>query len=64
MRYRVDEALCCGHGQCYARAPQVFSADGDGFNVAVGRAVDVVPDLEHAARDGAAACPEQAIQFI
>lgn len=64
MKYRVDEALCCGHGQCYATAPQVFAADGDGFNAAVGRTVHVPPDLERAAGEGAAACPEQAIHIV
>ena len=63
MRYRVDEALCCGHGQCYAVAPEVFSADADGFNTAVGVTVDVLSDRESAARAGARACPEQAIQL-
>lgn len=63
MRYRVDEALCCGHGQCFAVAPELFTADADGFNVPVGVAVDVPPGLDRAARDGASACPEQAIQI-
>lgn len=27
MRYLVDQALCCGHGQSAAVAPQVHSLD-------------------------------------
>jgi hypothetical protein len=32
VRYLVDQALCCGHGQCAALAPEVYSLDDDGFN--------------------------------
>jgi ferredoxin len=63
VRYRVDEALCCGHGQCRAVAPELFTADADGFVTPVGVAVDVPPGRDREARDGAAACPEQAIQI-
>ncbi|HEY2207069.1 MAG TPA: ferredoxin [Pseudonocardia sp.] len=64
MKYRVDEALCCGHGQCHAVAPDVFDLDDDGFNTAAGRTADVDPALEGAAREGADGCPEQAIQLF
>lgn len=64
MKYRVDEALCCGHGLCFAIAPDLFTADADGFNVPVGVAVDVPPGRHREAREGAAACPEQAIQIL
>jgi ferredoxin len=64
MKYAVDAALCCGHGQCFAVAPEVFSLDEDGLNQDIGRMIDVQPDLEHAVRDGARACPEQAIRVF
>lgn len=64
MKYLVDEALCAGHGQCAAVAPDVYELDGDGFNATVGKAVAVQPSQEDAARSGASACPEQAIRLI
>lgn len=64
MKFSVDAALCSGHGQCYATSPQVFGADDDGFNRDSGRTVDVPPELEQAARDGAGVCPEQAIAIL
>lgn len=64
MRYLVDQALCCGHGQCAAHAPDVYSLDDDGFNQAVGRFAEVEPGLEQAARTGASSCPEAAIRLF
>jgi ferredoxin len=61
MRYVVDSALCCGHGRCYALAPEVFSAGDDGRNAEVGQTVEVSADMEEAARSGAQSCPESAI---
>ncbi len=61
MKYIVDSALCCGHGQCHAVAPEVYSLDEDGYNAAAGSTVEVPPSLEDAAERGAAACPESAI---
>lgn len=64
MRFTVDAALCAGHGTCQAIAPDVFDIDDDGFNGDAGRTVDVAPEHESAAREGAGACPEQAIQVF
>lgn len=64
MKFVVDAALCCGHGQCAATAPDVFSLDDDGFNVDVGNTVDVPRGQEAAARTGAGACPESAITTL
>lgn len=61
MKYVVDSALCCAHGQCYAIAPEVYEATEDGYNAEAGKTVEVPPDHEEAAREGAAACPESAI---
>lgn len=64
MKFSVDAALCCGHGQCESAAPEVFSLDDEGFNAAVGRTGEVPAGLEAAAGDGAGACPEQAIRLL
>ena len=64
MKFVVDSALCVGHGQCYAASPDVYSADDDGFNTAVGSTAEVPAGQEDAARAGASVCPESAIQVL
>jgi ferredoxin len=64
VKFHVDEALCAGHGLCLSTAPDVFDCDDDGINVAVGKSVELEPGLETAAREGAEACPEQAIRLF
>lgn len=64
MKYVVDPALCCAHGQCYAVAPEIYSAAEDGFNVETGNTVEVPEHLEAAAREGAEVCPESAILVL
>ena len=60
MRVRVDPEICQGHTLCAMAAPQVFAlSDFDGHATAV--VEDIAPELEQAARDAAATCPEQAI---
>lgn len=59
MRITLDRSRCTGHGRCYALAPAVFDADGDGYGVV--RRADVDPDDEPEARRGVANCPEDAI---
>lgn len=61
MRITIDRSLCSGHGRCYALAPEVFGFDDAGFSAPK---FDVVPpELEDAARLGAGACPELAIEL-
>jgi ferredoxin len=64
VKVRVDQALCCGHGQCHMAAPDVFDLDEDGFNTAAGTTVEVPAEHEDAAAEGANVCPEQAIQVF
>lgn len=64
MRYLVDEALCCGHGQCALFAPEVYSLDDDGINSQVGQFVDVDSAHEESARVGAMSCPDAAIRIF
>lgn len=64
MKYVVDSALCCAHGQCYAVAPEVYEAADDGYNAEAGKTVEVPAHLEDSAREGAMACPESAILVL
>jgi ferredoxin len=63
VKFVVDKALCSGHGQCAAVAPDVYALDDDGFNADAGRTVDIVEGKESAAQDGARGCPESAISL-
>ena len=59
MRLRLDDALCCGHGRCYALAPELFGEDDAGHAVLL---VETVPsELETRARAAVDNCPESAI---
>ncbi len=60
MKVRVDPETCQGHTLCAMAAPQVFAlSDFDGHATAL--IEEVPPELEQAARDAAATCPEQAV---
>lgn len=60
-RVEIDRAKCCGYALCAEACPEVYGLDESGFAVAN---VDEVPaDLLERARQGAAACPEQAIRL-
>ncbi|HEX6310632.1 MAG TPA: ferredoxin [Acidimicrobiia bacterium] len=61
MRVRVDDALCEGHGRCYALAPDVYETDDHGHCIVT--VVEVAGALEAAARRGADNCPEHAISI-
>lgn len=55
----ADRSRCCGYGLCAAICPSVYKLDADGmvyFDDA-----RVPPELEEEAREGAAACPAEAI---
>lgn len=59
MKIVLDADACVGHGRCYALAPQVFGPDELGHCVVL--LAEPPPELEEAARRGAAACPEEAL---
>lgn len=62
MRVEVDPKVCEGNGQCYDVAEEVYDLDGDGYAFVRDSCEDAVPvELHDAAREGAAACPVQAI---
>jgi ferredoxin len=60
VRVRVDADRCVGHGLCYARSPEVFADDEEGYS-RVRVEGDVPAGLEDSARVAAANCPERAI---
>jgi ferredoxin len=60
MKITVDEAKCCGAGQCVLVAPEVFDQrDEDGIVVLL----DATPPAEQydASREAAQVCPAAAI---
>ena len=63
MRVTVDDALCTGHGRCYALAPDVFGPDDYGHCLVAsdGGAGVVAARFEDQARVGRDNCPERAI---
>lgn len=59
LRITADRGRCCGYGLCAQLCPEIYKLDEDGLVVL---ATDTVPDgLEEAAREGAAACPAEAL---
>lgn len=60
LRVVADRNLCCGYGVCAEICPEVFAVDEAGV---VKLLLDVVPaNLEARAREGAAACPQCALE--
>ena len=59
LRVVADRSRCCGYGLCAQVCPQVYKLDADGL---VYLDSDIVPaGLEEEAREGAAACPAEAL---
>lgn len=59
FRVVADRSRCCGYGLCAQVCPQVYKLDADGL---VYLDSDTVPaGLEEEAREGAAACPAEAL---
>ncbi|MFE0192084.1 ferredoxin [Streptomyces sp. NPDC058989] len=59
MRITIDSEVCIGSGQCALTAPEVFTQDDGGYGtVQPGREDGAGDPL---AREGARACPVQAI---
>ena len=59
LRVFADRSRCCGYGLCAQVCPQVYKLDADGL---VYMESDMVPQgLEEEAREGAAACPAEAL---
>jgi len=60
MRVRVDPAMCQANGECHRICPDVFQLDEWGYAFVEGDG-PVAPELQAAAEEAVAACPEGAI---
>ena len=59
LRVIVDRGRCCGYGLCAQLCPEVYKLDENGL---VYVESELVPGgLEEEAREGAAACPAEAL---
>lgn len=59
MKVRIDPALCAGHGQCEAAAPEVFRVNDDWLAEVL---IDNPPESMRAAVENAARlCPVKAV---
>ena len=63
MKVQIDSDRCQGHGRCYDLAPELFSADDEGYGRVLGDGL-VPPDHEEGARLAAANCPESAVTIL
>lgn len=59
MRIRVLREKCQGHARCWARSPDIYELDDEGYIVPGD--LDIAPGLERAASMGAKSCPERAL---
>ncbi|MER6085792.1 ferredoxin [Streptomyces sp. NPDC001833] len=63
MKITVDEAKCCGAGQCVLIAPEVFDQrDEDGVVELLDAAP--APELHDRVREAASVCPAVAIRVV
>jgi ferredoxin len=59
LRVIVDRGRCCGYGLCAQLCPEVYKLDENGL---VYVESELIPGgLEEEAREGAAACPAEAL---
>ena len=63
MKIAVDEAKCCGAGQCVLIAPEVFDQREDD-GVAEVLEPSPAPEFHARVREAAAVCPAAAIQVV
>lgn len=56
----IERSRCCGYGLCAAICPEVYKLDSNGIVYVEN---EFVPEgMEDAAREGAAACPAEALR--
>ena len=63
MKLEWNQDRCVGQGLCYAKAPELWDSDDDGYAV-LRIPGDIPPELHDAARTSAKSCPEFAITII
>jgi ferredoxin len=62
LKVVINKPACCGYGVCAEICPEVYLLDENGI-VYVDN--DIVPEgLEDSAREGADACPQNAIKLV
>ncbi len=62
LKVVANRSACCGYGVCAEICPEIYLLDENGIVVL---ATDTVPaGLEEKAREGAAACPQNALEVI
>jgi ferredoxin len=59
LRVHADRSRCCGYGLCAQVCPQVYKLDEDGLVYL--ESDTFAAELESDAREGAAACPAEAL---
>jgi ferredoxin len=59
LRVIVDRSRCCGYGLCAQLCPEVYKLDENGLVFVESEAIP--GGLEEEAREGAAACPAEAL---
>jgi ferredoxin len=63
MKIAVDTSKCHGHGRCYDIAPDVFTADDEGY-VKLLETGELPEVLQADARLAVLNCPENALSVI
>lgn len=59
LRVIVDRSRCCGYGLCAQLCPEVYKLDENGLVFVDAETIPV--GLEEEAKEGAAACPAEAL---
>lgn len=59
VRVNAERSKCCGYGLCAQLAPQIYKLDENGLVYLESDTFSL--DLEEEAREGAAACPAEAL---
>lgn len=59
LRIVADRSRCCGYGLCAALCPEVYKLDAEGLVYVESELL--AAEFETAAREGAAACPAEAL---
>ena len=62
LRVIADRSACCGYGVCAELCPEIYQVDDIGVVTVL---MDIVPQaLEDKAREGASACPTNALPVV
>lgn len=59
VRIIADRSRCCGYGLCATLCPEVYKLDDEGLVYVESEFVPA--EFENGAREGAAACPAEAL---